>query len=249
MITLKSRAEVTKIRNACRIVSQTLDLMERELRAGISTKELDGLAVEFIKKQGGRPAFFNYRGYPGNICVSINEEVVHGIPGGRLLLTGDIVGVDVGVELEGYYGDAARTFSVGKAGAEAQKLMDVTREALYCGIGAARKGNRLSDISHSIQAHVEAAGFSVVRELVGHGIGTSLHEEPQVPNYGKPGNGPRLEPGMVLCLEPMVNSGTYNVETLPDQWTIVTQDRRLSAHFEHAIAVTDGDAEILSVSE
>jgi len=205
------------------------------------------LAEEYIKRHGGIPAFKGYRGYPRSLCVSVNEEVVHGIPGKRKLKEGDIVSLDLGVLMDGYYGDAAITVPVGKVSELAKKLIKVTEEALYRGIEMARPGNRLSDISHAIQTHVEKAGFSVVREFVGHGIGKQLHEEPQVPNFGPPNRGPRLEPGMVLAIEPMVNTGTWEVRILPNGWTVVTADGGLSAHFEHTVAITDNGPEILSL--
>jgi len=205
------------------------------------------LAEEYIKRHGGIPAFKGYRGYPRSLCVSVNEEVVHGIPGKRRLKEGDIVSLDLGVLMDGYYGDAAITVPVGKVSELAKKLIKVTEEALYRGIEMARPGNRLSDISHAIQTHVEKAGFSVVREFVGHGIGKQLHEEPQVPNFGPPNRGPRLEPGMVLAIEPMVNTGTWEVRILPNGWTVVTADGGLSAHFEHTVAITDNGPEILSL--
>jgi len=220
--------------------------MRREVRAGVTTSELDRLAEEFIRSQGGRPSFKGYRGFPASICSSVNDQVVHGIPGPRELKDGDIVGIDVGVELEGYHGDAAWTFPVGEVSDEAKRLLQVTREALAMGIAQARPGGRIGDISHAVQSHVEAAGFSVVRELVGHGIGREMHEEPQVPNYGPPGRGPRLMVGQVLAIEPMVNIGGAEVVTGSDGWTIATRDGSLSAHFEHTVAVGATGPVILS---
>ncbi len=228
-------------------MARALKYLKAFIREGITTEELDRLAEEYIKRHGGIPAFKGYRGYPRSLCVSVNEEVVHGIPGKRRLKEGDIVSLDLGVLMDGYYGDAAITVPVGKVSELARKLIKVTEEALYRGIEMARPGNRLSDISHAIQTHVEKAGFSVVREFVGHGIGKQLHEEPQVPNFGPPNRGPRLEPGMVLAIEPMVNTGTWEVRILPNGWTVVTADGGLSAHFEHTVAITDNGPEILSL--
>lgn len=199
-----------------------------------------------ILKLGGIPAFKGYRGFPGDICTSINEEVVHGIPGKRRLRDGDILSLDIGVKFSGYYGDAAVTIPVGSVSKEVKRLLEVTEEALYVGIGYARQGMRLSDLSHAIQTHAEKNGFSVVREFVGHGIGAKMHEEPQIPNFGEPNHGPRLKKGMVLAIEPMVNTGGPEVEILRDNWTAVTKDRKLSAHFEHTVLITDKEPEILT---
>ena len=247
MIYLKSIQEIEKIKKSSQLVARALKYLKAFIREGVSTEELDRLAEEYIKRHGGIPAFKGYRGYPRSLCVSVNEEVVHGIPGKRRLKEGDIVSLDLGVLMDGYYGDAAITVPVGKVSELASKLIKVTEEALYRGIEMARPGNRLSDISHAIQTHVEKAGFSVVREFVGHGIGKQLHEEPQVPNFGPPNRGPRLEPGMVLAIEPMVNTGTWEVRILPNGWTVVTADGGLSAHFEHTVAITDNGPEILSL--
>ncbi|ACX52598.1 methionine aminopeptidase, type I [Ammonifex degensii KC4] len=246
MIHRKSERELQYMREAGRIVALTLQELEKAIRPGVTTKELDSLAEEFIRRQGAKPAFKGLYGFPASICTSINEEVVHGIPGPRRLREGDIISIDVGTEVEGYHGDGAWTFPVGEISEEAARLLEVTREALYRGIEKAVAGNRLSDISYAIQTYVESHGFSVVRDFVGHGIGRRMHEEPQVPNFGPPGRGPRLEEGMTLAIEPMVNAGTCEVEVLPDNWTVVTKDRRLSAHFEHTIAVRKTRAEILT---
>ena len=243
---LRDREEIETIRQAARLVGRTLRMLEAEVKPGVTTAHLDRLAEEFIRGHGGRPAFKGYREYPANICTSVNEEVVHGIPGARELRDGDIVGIDVGVEMDGYYGDAARTFAVGEAAPEAIRLMRVTDEALAKGIAQAQAGRRVGDISHAIQAHVEAAGYSVVRALVGHGIGKQMHEEPQVPNYGSPGRGPRLMAGQVLAIEPMVNAGGPEVVTRDDHWTVATRDGGLSAHFEHTVAVGTDGPDILS---
>ncbi len=242
----KTKSELAKIKKASIIVAKTLRLLKTKIKPGITTKELDTEAENFIRKNGGIPAFKGYRGYPASICASLNEEVVHGIPGGRILRDGDIISVDVGVELDGFFGDAAITYPVGRISEQARKLIDVTREALYKAINVAIKGNHLSDVSHAVQSHVEKAGFSVVRDFVGHGIGASLHEEPQIPNFGEPGKGLKLETGMVLAIEPMVNAGTAKVVVLDDDWTAVTRDRKLSAHFEHTVCVTNAKAEIFT---
>jgi len=214
---------------------------------GVTTRELDQITEDVILARGALPAFKGYRGYPASLCASINEQVVHGIPNQRRLEQGDIVSLDVGASLNGYFGDAAITLPVGTVDPEAEHLLKVTEQALTLGIEQARKGNRLFDISFAVQSWVESHGFSVVRDFVGHGIGKSLHEEPQIPNFGAPHQGPRLEEGMVFALEPMVNEGTYEVKILSDGWTVVTADRKRSAHFEHTIAVTDSDPEILTL--
>jgi methionyl aminopeptidase len=243
---LRGKEEIDAIRAAARLVAQTLAMLGREVRPGVSTASLDRLAESFIREHGARPAFKGYRGFPASICSSINNEVVHGIPGSRELVEGDIVGVDVGVEKGGFYGDAAFTFPVGTVSEDARRLLQVTREALMRGVAEAKAGNRVGDISHAIQSYVEAQGFSVVRSLVGHGIGRHMHEEPQVPNYGTPDRGPRLMAGQVLAIEPMVNIGAPDVLTQPDGWTVVTKDGSLSAHFEHTVAVDANGPEILS---
>ena len=243
---VKTKEELEVMRRAGRIVGKLLKLMEKEARPGISTKRLDELAESFIRSEGAEPAFKGYYGYPASICASINEEVVHGIPGPRILKEGDIVGIDVGAKLEGYYSDAARTFSIGQIDPESQRLIEVTRQALLHGIGQAVEGNRLTDISWAVQSFAEKEGFSVVRQYVGHGIGTKLHEEPQVPNYGKPHQGPELVEGMPLAIEPMLNMGTPEVEVLEDGWTVVTKDRKRSGHFEQTIFVGKNKAEIVT---
>jgi len=247
VIIIKSHREIEQLRKSNAIVGEVLRELRKMIAPGVTTEELDRRAEEIILSKGAIPAFKGYRNYPATLCVSINEEVVHGIPGSRKLREGDIVSIDVGVNLSGYFGDAAITFPVGEIDRGARRLLETTEKALHIGIGMARVGNRLHDISHAIQQWVEANGFSVVREYVGHGIGRSLHEEPQIPNFGSPGQGPRLERGMVLALEPMVNEGTYEVKLLPDGWTVVTADGKRSAHFEHTITITDGQAEILSM--
>ena len=242
----KSWSEMRTMARACRIVVDTLDLLEAAALPGVTTKELDRVARESIEKAGARPAFLGYRGYPATLCISINEEVVHGIPGSRRLNEGDIVGLDLGCIVDGFYGDAARTVGVGRVSAEAERLMRATREALMAGIDVCHPGRRVGDIGHAVQTLAEGYGYSVVKDFVGHGIGTSLHEEPQVPNYGPPGRRERLVPGMCLAIEPMVNIGRAEVEVLTDGWTAVTRDGSLSAHFELSLAVTPFGPWILS---
>ena len=246
MIILKSEREISYLRDAGRIVAEAHAEVKKAVKPGVTTLDLDRIAEEYIKGRGAIPAFKGYHGFTGNICSSVNEEVVHGIPGLRKLKTGDNVSIDIGAVINGYNGDAAITVPVGEIDAEVQRLLDVTEESLYKGIENAIVGNRLSDISHAVQSHVESHGFSVVRDYVGHGIGRNMHEDPQVPNYGSPGRGPRLKSGMTLAIEPMVNLGTYEVKTLDDGWTVVTLDGKRSAHFEHSIAITDGKPEILT---
>lgn len=233
---------------ASKVVAETLQVLKREVRPGVTTEDLDRIAEDHIRARGGIPAFKGYRSYPKTLCASINDQVVHGIPSARRVLKeGDIIGLDLGAIVEGFYGDAAMTVPVGAVSPKVAELLRVTEEALYKGIEQARVGNRLSDISHAVQRHAEGAGFSVVTDFVGHGIGRQLHEEPQVPNYGKPGQGPRLQVGMVLAIEPMVNMGQSGVRILDDQWTAVTKDGSLSAHFEHTIAIqAEGPARILT---
>ena len=243
----RQQVSIEGIRAAAQIVARVLDIMGREVRPGVTTEELDRLAETVIRDHGARPAFKGYRGFPASICPSINEEVVHGIPGPRALQDGDIVGIDVGAEIHGWYGDAAMTYPVGAVSEEASRLMRVTAEALALGIGQARAGNRVGDISHAVQVHVEEHGYTVVRDLVGHGIGREMHEEPAIPNFGLPGKGPRLVVGQVLAIEPMVNAGGFAVVTRPDGWTVATKDGRWSAHFEHTVAVGPEGPEILSV--
>jgi methionyl aminopeptidase len=247
MIVMKTPDEVELIGKASRVVAEALELLKEKVAPGITTDDLDRLAEEAIRGRGAIPAFKGYRNYPKTLCASVNEQVVHGIPSKRRLKEGDIIGLDLGAIVGGFYGDSAVTVPVGKASEESLRLIRVTEEALHRGIAQAIVGNRLSDVSHAIQVHVEEAGFSVVTEFVGHGIGRQLHEEPQVPNYGRPGQGPRLQVGMVLAIEPMVNMGTSAVRILEDRWTAVTQDGRWSAHFEHTIAIqASGPARILS---
>lgn len=237
MIILKTPDEIEIMARAAKLVAETLQVLKREVRPGITTDDLDKIAEDYIRSGGGVPAFKGYRNYPKTLCASVNEEVVHGIPSKRELKEGEIIGLDLGAIIDGFYGDSAMTLPVGRIPPRVAELLRVTEEALEAGIAQAIVGNRLSDVSHAIQRHAEAAGFSVVTEFVGHGIGRQLHEEPQVPNYGKPGSGPRLQVGMVLALEPMVNMGKSGVRILDDEWTAVTKDGSLSAHFEHTIAI------------
>jgi methionyl aminopeptidase len=250
VIVCRSAAELERMREAGRLVGEVLTELSGKVGPGVSTAELDELAEKRFRQAGATPAFKGYHGYPATICASINDEVIHGIPSGRRVLTeGDIVSIDVGAALDGYYGDSAITLPVGQVSEQAATLLRVTEESLYKAIEQVRPGCRVSDIGHAVQRHVEAFGFSVVREFVGHGIGVRMHEEPQVPNYGEPGHGPRLTEGMVLAIEPMVNAGKPAVKVLADGWTAVTRDTSLSAHFEHTVAVTAGEPWILTARE
>lgn len=242
---LKSPGELELMDEANRIVHEVLDGIAERVRPGVTTRELDRYAEAHIRARGGVPAFLNYKGYPATLCTSVNDVIVHGIPGEVTLREGDILGVDCGVVYKGYYGDAARTFPVGKVSPEAERLIAVTRRALEIAVETVQPNRRLSDIGHAVQSYVESQGFSVVREFVGHGIGTALHEDPQVPNFGHPGKGPRLRPGLVLAIEPMVNAGAPAVEVDADGWTARTRDGSLSAHFEYSVAVTDDGARVL----
>ena len=251
MIFVKSKREIELIRESSRIVAEVLKLIGSRVKPGVTTLELDKFAEDYIRSFGGLPAFKGYGSqknnlFPATLCTSIDAEVVHGIPGKRILKEGEIISVDVGVKKDGYFGDGAWTFPVGEITAEKHRLLKVTEESLYKGIEKAVSGNRVHDISNAVQSHVEANGFSVVRELVGHGVGRELHEGPNVPNFGKPGTGPELKAGMTLAIEPMVNLGGYDVNIEPDGWTVVTRDGMPSAHFEHTIAVIDGHPEILT---
>ena len=247
MIKIKSSREIEAMRRAGRIVAEVLAELGRLIKAGVTTAALDKKAEQMIRKAGGEPAFLGYHNYPASICASINEEVVHGIPGLRRLKEGDIISIDVGVRLNGYYGDAAATYAVGEISPIAARLIDITRCSLDEAIKAMRARGRLSDISHAVQSYVEMNRFSVVRNFVGHGIGTEMHEEPQLPNFGAPGRGPVLQEGIVLAIEPMVNEGSWEVNVLKDQWTVVTRDGSLSAHFEHTVALGENGPEILTL--
>jgi len=247
-VALRTVEEVSRIREACRIVRDVLDELVAACAPGVTTWDLDRIAAGGARSRGAAPAFLGYQGYPASLCVSVNDEVVHGIPSReRVLREGDLVGLDYGVMLDGWFGDSARTVVIGQAGAEARRLAQVCEEALARGIAAARPGGAMGDIGAAVQAHVEESGFSIVRDFVGHGIGRRLHEPPQVPNYGRAGEGIRLRAGMVLAIEPMVNAGSPEVATLDDGWTAVTEDGRLSAHFEHTVAVTEKGPEILTL--
>lgn len=247
MIICKSESELRLMREAGRIVAETHRLMADAVKPGITTGELDAIAEKFIRSQNAIPSFKGYNGFPSSVCASVNDELVHGFPGSRKLNEGDIISIDIGAQYEGYHGDSAWTYAVGKVSDEVQRLLDVTEESLYAGLALVKPDIRLYSISHAIQKVIEAAGFSVVREYVGHGIGADLHEEPQIPNYGIPDRGPRLKPGMVLAIEPMVNIGERYVRTLEDNWTVVTQDGSWCAHFEHTVAVTEDGFEILTI--
>jgi methionyl aminopeptidase len=248
MIQTYGAEEIAKIRESAEIVGRCLHALAREVRPGVSTLDLDRIAERFIRERGGEPAFLGYRGFPASICASLNEEVVHGIPSAkRVLREGDVISLDIGVKKGGFYADAARTFAVGTIAPEVQRLLETTERALQAGIEQAKPDGRVSDISAAIERTVKEGGFSVVRALVGHGVGRALHEEPQVPNYGRPGEGPKLRVGMVLAIEPMVNAGTADVVTLSDQWTVVTADRKRSAHFEHTVAIAATGPDVLSL--
>lgn len=247
MIIIKNNKEIDLMRSAGRIVAETLLLVEEKVRPGITTAEIDRIAEEFITKHGAKPSFKGLYGFPASLCISVNEQVVHGIPGGYVLKDGDIVSVDCGAYLNGFHGDAARTFAVGNVIEEANKLIKVTEQSFFKGIEYAKVGNRLTDISHGIQSYIEASGFAVVRDFVGHGIGRVVHEDPDVPNFGKPGRGPKLAQGMALAIEPMVNLGSYKVKTLNDDWTVVTSDGSLSAHYENTIVILPDGPEILTL--
>ena len=249
MIAIKNEHELESMRQACRITAAARALAGEMVRPGVSTKDIDKAVYDYIVSQGAKPSFLNYNGFPASTCISVNATVIHGIPGGYTLKEGDIVSVDVGAFYKGFHGDCAATFPCGKISAEAQKLIDVTKQSFFEGIRFATKGHRVSDISHAIQTYVEDNGFAVVRSFVGHGVGRKLHEEPEVPNFGTAGHGPRLLKGMTLAIEPMVNVGTYDVKVLKDGWTTVTADGKLSAHYENTVLITDGEPEILTVTE
>ena len=249
MIAIKSERELSLMRQACKITAAARALAGEMVRPGVSTKQIDKAVHDYIVSQGAKPSFLGYHGFPASACISVNSTVIHGIPGGYVLKEGDIVSVDVGAFYKGYHGDCAATFACGAISAEAQRLIDVTKQSFFEGIRFATRGHRVSDISHAVQKHVESNGFSVVRSFVGHGVGAQLHEEPEVPNYGPAGHGPRLLPGMTLAIEPMVNAGTFEVRVLKDGWTVKTTDGKLSAHYENTVLITDGEPEILTVAE
>jgi len=245
-VKIKSEKQIERMREVGKIVAYTHDVLKTHIQPGITTEELDRIAENEIRKYDATPAFKGYGGFPASICVSVNEQVVHGIPNQYALKEGDIISIDIGAFKDNFFGDAAKTHSVGKISENAQKLIDVTRKSFYEGLKYCKEGYRLSDVSHAIQHFVESEGFSIVRDYVGHGIGTSLHEDPQIPNFGNPGRGLRLVKGMVLAIEPMVNEGLYNVKTLSDRWTVVTVDGKNSAHYEHTVAITDDDPVLLT---
>ena len=249
MIPIKNEREIERMRQACRITAAARALAGDMVRPGVTTLEIDKAVHDFIVAQGAKPSFLGYGGFPGSACISVNDEVIHGIPGKRVLQDGDVVSVDVGACFEGFHGDCAATFACGEISPLAQKLIAVTRQSFFEGLKFARQGNRVSDISHAIQVYVESHGFSVVRSFVGHGVGANLHEEPEVPNFGSPGRGPRLVRGMTLAVEPMVCAGHYDVRVLRDKWTTVSADGSLAAHYENTFLITDGEPEILTVTE
>ena len=249
MIAIKNERELTLMRQACKITAAARALAGDMVRPGVSTKQIDQAVHDYIVAQGAKPSFLHYNGFPASTCISVNGTVIHGIPDDYILKDGDIVSVDVGALYKGYHGDCAATFPCGTVSTDAQKLIDVTKQSFFEGIRFAKGGHRVSDISHAIQTYVESNGFSVVRSFVGHGVGAHLHEEPEVPNFGAPGRGPRLLRGMTLAIEPMVNAGTYEVRILKDGWTTVTADGKLSAHYENTVLITDGEPEILTVTE
>lgn len=249
MIAIKNERELESMRQACKITAAARALAGEMVRPGVTTKQIDKAVHDYIVKQGAKPSFLHYNGYPASVCISVNDTVIHGIPGSYALQEGDIVSVDVGAYFRGFHGDCAATFPCGKIAAEAQRLIDVTRQSFFEGLKFAKQGRRVSDISHAVQAYVESNGYSVVRAFVGHGVGAKLHEEPEVPNFGAAGHGPRLLKGMTLAIEPMVNMGTFEVSVLRDKWTTVTADGKLSAHYENTVLITDGEPEILTVIE
>ena len=249
MITIKNERELESMRQACKITAAARALAGEMVKPGVSTKAIDQAVREYIVSQGAKPSFLNYNGFPASACISVNSTVIHGIPGGYILQEGDIVSIDVGAFYKGFHGDCAATFACGAISTEAQRLIDVTKQSFYEGMKFATKGNRVQDISHAIQTYVESNGFSIVRSFVGHGVGRQLHEEPEVPNFGHPGRGPRLVKGMTIAVEPMVNEGTHEVRILKDGWTVQTADGKLSAHYENTVLITDGEPEILTVTE
>lgn len=246
MITLKSQSEIELMRRAGKITAAARALAGEMVRPGVTTHEIDSAVEQFIRKQGAVPSFLHYNGYPASVCISVNDEIIHGIPGKRVLVEGDIVSIDVGAYIGGFHGDCAATFACGKLSRKAQSLIDVTRQSFFEGIQYAKEGQRLQDISAAIQKYVESHGYSVVREYVGHGVGAKMHEPPEIPNYGHPGRGPRLLRGMTLAIEPMVNAGKAAIQVLPDGWTVKTADGKWAAHYENTILITDGEPEILT---
>lgn len=246
MITLKNSKEIASMQKSGAITAAAMQAARAVIRPGVTTREIDRAVHDAILAHGAKPSFLGYGGFPASACVSVNDEVIHGIPGSRKINEGDLVKIDVGAYFEGFHGDCAATFAVGEVSAEARKLMDVTRQSFYEGIKFARVGYRISDISHAIQEYAESFGFGVVRQFIGHGVGRQLHEDPEVPNFGKPGHGPRLLPGMTIAIEPMINAGSYDVKVMPDRWTVKTVDQSLSAHYEHSVLITTGDPVLLT---
>ena len=246
MIILKSQTEIELMRRAGKITAAARALAGEMVRPGVTTHEIDSAVEHFIRKEGAVPSFLHYNGYPASVCISVNDEIIHGIPGKRVLVEGDIVSIDVGAYIGGFHGDCAATFACGRISREAQDLIDVTRQSFFEGIQYAREGHRLQDISAAIQEYVESHGYSVVREYVGHGVGAKMHEPPEIPNYGHPGRGPRLLRGMTLAIEPMVNAGRAAIQVLPDGWTVKTLDGKWAAHYENTVLITDGEPEILT---
>lgn len=247
MVVLKTSKELAKMKRAGSISAQALQVGGAAVRPGVTTGEIDRAVRSFIQSKGAIPSFLGYGGFPGSACVSVNDEIIHGIPGGRVIQEGDIVSIDVGAIVDGYHGDNAATFAAGRVSDAAQKLMDATRESLLAAIAVAKPGARLGDIGYAVQSYVEALGYGVVREYVGHGIGTEMHEEPEVPNYGRPGHGVRLVPGMVIAIEPMITEGSHALHVLDNDWTVVTNDHKLAAHFEHTVAITESGPVILTL--
>ena len=246
MVSIKNSRELSSMREACRISARALQLAGEAVQPGVTTGEIDRLVRKYIESEGATPSFLGYGGFPGSACISVNDEVIHGIPGKRVIHAGDIVSVDVGAYIGGFHGDCAATYPCGKISEEAQRLIDVTRQSFFEGFAQAREGNRISDISHAVQAYVEANGFSVVREYVGHGVGRNMHEAPEIPNYGAPGHGPKLLRGMTIAVEPMVNAGTAAIRQMSDGWTVKTRDGKYAAHYENTILITAGEPEILT---
>lgn len=246
MITIKNSQEIASMKKSGQITAAAMEAAKAVIRPGVTTKEIDNAVHKAITSRGATPSFLGYGGFPASACVSVNDEVIHGIPGDRVIRTGDLVKIDVGAFFEGFHGDCAATFAVGKVSAEAKKLMDATRQSFYEGIKFARVGYRISDISHAVEEYAARFGFGIVRQWTGHGVGRQLHEDPEVPNFGKPGHGPRLLPGMTICVEPMINIGSYEVKVMQDNWTVKTIDHSLSAHYEHSILITTGDPVLLT---
>lgn len=249
MIPIKNEREIDAMRQACKLTAAARALAGRMVRPGVTTRQIDKAVHDFIVSHGAKPSFLHYGGFPASACISVNETVIHGIPDHRVLREGDIVSVDVGAYFKGFHGDCAATYACGEISPQARKLIDVTKQSFFEGLKFARQGCRISDIGHAVQTYVEANGFSVVRSFIGHGVGAQLHEEPEVPNFGKPGRGPRLIRGMTIAIEPMVTEGTYEVRVLKDRWTTVTCDGKLAAHYENTVLITDGEPEILTVAE